>query len=92
MKVVKILSKGDVYVSHDGKFWPCCGMHLWLSPAGKKYRGRLRQIRNLEQLTQIQLVLEKTKQQSRNNDDSALDTSSDQFLKQIDYDCMRAQR
>ena len=55
----KYCRRCEIYFLHDGLFCPCCGMKLRLSPTGKKDRERLRQIRSLEQLTEIH----ETKQQ-----------------------------
>src|SRR6266700_5099496 len=49
----KYCRRCEIYFLHDGSFCPCCGMKLRLSPTGKKDRERLRQIRSLEQLTEI---------------------------------------
>jgi len=55
----KYCRRCEIYFLHDGSFCPCCGMKLRLSSTGKKDRERLRQIRSLEQLTEIH----ETKQQ-----------------------------
>jgi hypothetical protein len=49
----KYCGRCEIYFLHDGLFCPCCGMKLELSATGKKDRERLRQIRSLEQLTEI---------------------------------------